>query len=183
MSEQLQNTEPLQAKAKERLQEELGSAKDNSFAEPVIEHLISRCDEDPGFAADVLQEGKSWANCYEFIYKMARKEAVNNRSVIRNDVVYEWAEDYYRMTPEQEKKASIPKPPAGAGKKAKAMSAKTPKASGNAQKASENAKKTSRNAQNSSENARKAEHTDKKPGSTGKPKNEIDGQMSLFDLL
>ena len=84
--------------AVEKLQGELKKAKNKTFAEPIIEHLISRCQEDAGFAEDVLGEKKTYENCDAYIYSMAKKEAGNSRQVaIRNDTVFEWAEDYYRM--------------------------------------------------------------------------------------
>lgn len=162
--------------AKKKLEEERNNAKDKNFAELVIEHLKKRCGEDPGFAADVLQEGKSWENCYEFIYKMARQMATHNRAVVRNDVVYEWAEDYYRMTPEQEKKAKIPKPSAASRKKP--ASASGQKTSAKPVKAEQGSPKSEQKEKNPPADA-------KKPGKSQKAKksDELDGQLSLFDLM
>ncbi len=170
-------------KAKKKLETELKEAKDKDFADLVIGHLSKRCGEDPGFATDVLQEGKSWASCYEFIYKKARNIATGNRAVVRNDVVYEWAEDYYRMTPEQEKEARIPKPPAGSAKKeaSKPAAKKPPKS----QKAAEKSAKASQNEPKTSNKAEKASGKNKpEAGAKKKQKsNELDGQLSLFDFM
>ena len=95
-------------KAIEKLKEELEKAKDNAFAEPVISYLIKRCEEDNGFCEDVCQEHKTWEKCFKYIYEEAKKLAKGKQScAVRDEVVYEWAEDYYRKDDkaEEEKKA------------------------------------------------------------------------------
>ncbi len=106
------NAEPLdpaatKKMAKEKLEKEMGTAKDRDFAEPVIGYLLKRCGEDSGLAQDVMQEHKTWEKCLDYIYEQARKQATGNRAAVRDDVVYEWAEDYYHKDDkaEQEKKA------------------------------------------------------------------------------
>ena len=93
--------------AKEKLEKEMKADKDKTFAEPVIGYLLKRCEEDFGLAQDVVQEHKTWKKCLDYIYGQARKQATENRAVVRNDVVYEWAEDYYHKDDkaEEEKKA------------------------------------------------------------------------------
>ena len=93
--------------AKEKLEKDLKADKDKAFAEPVIGYLMERCEEDLGLAQDVVQEHKTWKKCLDYIYELAEKQATKNRAVVRNDVVYEWAEDYYHKDDkaEEEKKA------------------------------------------------------------------------------
>lgn len=93
--------------AKEKLEKEMKADKDKSFAEPIIGYLLKRCEDDLGLAQDVVQEHKSWKKCFDYIYEQARKQATGNRAAVRDDVVYEWAEDYYHKDDkaEEEKKA------------------------------------------------------------------------------
>ena len=79
------------------MEEELKQAKDKDFADPIITHLLKRCEEDPGMAEDVAQAHKTWSKCFKYIQDQARKRAKGNCAAIRDDVVYEWAEDYFRL--------------------------------------------------------------------------------------
>ncbi len=93
--------------AEEKLKREMKAAKDKSFAEPIIGYLLERCREDEGMAQDVAQEHKTWKKCFDYIYEQARRQAEGNRAAVRDEVVYEWAEDYYHKDDkaEEEKKA------------------------------------------------------------------------------
>ena len=90
-----------------KLQEELKKAKDKSFADPIIKHLIERCRESESLASDVCQDHKTWEKCYKYIYEQARKQAKGSSCAGLDDVVYEWAEDYYHKDDkaEEEKEA------------------------------------------------------------------------------
>lgn len=91
-----------------KLKEEMEKAKDNAFAEPIIEFLIKRCNEDNGLCEDVCQEHKTWEKCFKYIYEEAKKMAKGKQScAVRDDVVFEWAEDYYHKDDkaEEEEKA------------------------------------------------------------------------------
>lgn len=90
--------------AKEKLEKELKGDKDKSFAEPVIAYLLGRCAEDEGLSHDVVQEHKTWKKCIDYIYEKARKQSVGSKAAIRDDVVYEWAEDYYHKDDKAEEK-------------------------------------------------------------------------------
>ena len=81
-------------RAEEKLKKEMMAAKDKSFAEPIINYLMERCREDEGLAQDVVQGHKSWQKCFDYIYSQARKQANGNHAAVRDEVVYEWAEDY-----------------------------------------------------------------------------------------
>lgn len=90
-----------------KLQEELKKAKDKSFADPIIKHLIERCRGSESLASDVCQDHKTWEKCYKYIYEQARKQAKGSSCAVRDDVVYEWAEDYFHKDDkaEEDKKA------------------------------------------------------------------------------
>lgn len=100
--------ELVKEKAVDKLQEEMKNAKDTMFAEPILSYLIKRCGEDAGLSEDVLQEHKTWKKCFDYIYEQAKKLAKGQRQcAVRDDVVYEWAEDYYHKDDkaEEEEKA------------------------------------------------------------------------------
>lgn len=90
-----------------KLQEELKKAKDKAFADPVIKHLIERCEESESLASDICQDHKTWEKCYKYIYEQARKQEKGSSCAVRDDVVYEWAEDYFHKDDkaEEDKKA------------------------------------------------------------------------------
>ena len=73
-----------------KLQEELKKAKDKSFADPIIKHLIERCRESESLASDVCQDHKTWEKCYKYIYEQARKQAKGSSCAVLDDVVYEY---------------------------------------------------------------------------------------------
>ena len=107
----IENNEALKEKAQNKLKSELEQAKDKSFAKPVIEYLLKRCEEDKGVAEDVLLGHKTWEKCYSYIYEQARKQSIGNSAVVKDEVVYEWAEDYFHKDDkaEEEKKAKAAK--------------------------------------------------------------------------
>ena len=94
-----------------KLQEELKKAKDKAFADPIIKHLIERCRESESLASDVCQDHKTWEKCYKYIYEQARKQAKGSSCAVLDDVVYEWAEDYFHKDDkaEEDKKAAAEK--------------------------------------------------------------------------
>ena len=187
MAEQKSSQQP----AVEKLQGELNKAGTNkNFAEPIIEHLIKRCGEDPGMAEDVLKEKRTWGACENYIYAQAKKAAGNrNQIAIRNDQVFEWAEDYYRMddkAAEEWEKKSAPKV-----RMAKPVKPKTEKK--NAQKSTDTVSERTEEKGKTTETDTKSESAGSKNQSTevkkeAKPKARkkdggMDGQMSLFDLM
>lgn len=160
--------------AKKKLVKELKKAKDKSFAEPVIEYLIKRCGEDEGLSRDVMQEHKTWEKCYGYLYSMAQKSAQGSRCcAVRDDVVCEWAEDYYRKDDkaEEEKKAGKA---AEAKKKAEERKAKAKEAAG----AKEN--------HGTKAPDKKAAVSDGQKKERVKPKKNIrdmEGQMDMFSMM
>lgn len=166
------NAGDVLAKAKQKLEEELKQAKDKDFADPIITHLLKRCEEDPGMAEDVAQAHKTWSKCFKYIQDQARKRAKGNCAAIRDDVVYEWAEDYFRLDDKalEEKKEKERKEQEA---KRKAEAAKKKTGSGK-QKKKTDGKKDDRE--------KKTVEPEKKNDRAQKNK-EPEGQMSLFDLL
>lgn len=166
------NAGDILAKAKQKLEEELKQAKDKDFVDPIITHLLKRCEEDPGMAEDVAQAHKTWSKCFKYIQDQARKRAKGNCAAIRDDVVYEWAEDYFRLDDKalEEKKEKERKEQEA---KRKAEAAKRKTGSGK-QKKKTDGKKDDRE--------KKTVEPEKKNDRTPKNK-EPEGQMSLFDLL
>ncbi len=102
-----QDARSVKQQAEGKLKKEMAKASNKTFAEPVIRYLIERCKEDGGLSEDVMQRNKTWKKCFDYIYSKARKQAQGNCAAIRDEVVYEWAEDYYHMDDkaEEEKKA------------------------------------------------------------------------------
>lgn len=154
-----------------KLQEELKKAKDKTFANPVIEHLIERCKESESLASDVCQDHKSWEKCFDYIYKQARAQAKGERSAaVRDDVVYEWAEDYYHKDDKAEEE-----------KKAKEAAERKKKEAERKKKAAEK-KAVEKDKSKETEKKKEAD----KPAEASKPKKnpkEMDGQMNLFSMM
>lgn len=150
-----------------KLQEELKKAKDKSFADPIIKHLIERCRESESLASDVCQDHKTWEKCYKYIYEQARKQAKGSSCAVRDDVVYEWAEDYYHKDDKAEE-----------DKKAKEAAERKKKQDAKAKTDSEK-KETSKPA---AEPEKKTEAPKPVPKSKRNNK-DMDGQLDMFSLL
>lgn len=165
-----ENAKPVKQRAKEKLKMEMEAAEDKSFAEPVIGYLLERCNEDEGLAEDVVQEHKTWQKCLNYIYDQAKRQVKGRCAVVRNDVVYEWAEDYYRKddkAEEQEKAKKLAE--AKAWREKEAAEKKNTKAAGTGKidkapvpKKAEAPKETSN------------------PKRNGK---DIDGQLDMFSIM
>ncbi len=123
---QKENGRPTKLVAKEKLEKELKGAKDKNFAEPIIGYLLKRCEEDEGVAEDVAQEHKTWDKCLDYIYEQARKQATGNRAAVRDDVVYEWAEDYYHKDDKAEEAEKAKKEAEAKAKREKAAAKSKP---------------------------------------------------------
>ncbi len=178
MSEQKKQETKQYASAGEKLDAELVRATDKSFAEPVIGYLKKRCEEDAGMAEDVMQEHKTWAKCFDYIYSQANAYFRANGSggargiAIPDEVVCEWAEDYYRLDDKalEEKKA---KEAAEQAKQKKEIN-----------KAVMNAPTTAPKISAKKKAEKKAES--EKPAKEKKPKSgaqEVEGQMDIFSFL
>ena len=155
-------------KAKEKLEMDLREekkkdARKRSMANPekLVTYLQGRCEEDFGFAEDVLKKGKALCECISYLVGRARKLLEGATAVAVDDLtVYEWAEDYYRAESTEKENMPAPGRIRGADEKTRRM------------------KKTEKQKKTEAEEKRKKIETAKK--SDGK---EMEGQMSLFDFL
>lgn len=178
-----ENTKSIKQKAKEKLEAEKKKATQKNFADPVIAYLLKRCEEDQGLAEDVMQDGKTWKKCFDYIVDQARKVPRSGSGVaVEDHVVYEWAEDYYHKEekPEPDKEAGASKP----------TKKKNAKATSKKQKGeSEEVKEVTTSVPEPVPERKEAVKTEKKEKpkkkeTAKKPdKPSMDGQMSLFDLL
>lgn len=84
-----ENAKPVKQKAREKLEAEKKKATQKNFAEPIITYLMKRCEEDQGLAEDVMQEGKTWSKCFNYIVEQARKQSNGRSTAVEDRVVYE----------------------------------------------------------------------------------------------
>lgn len=176
-AEKTENTKSIKQKAKEKLEAEKKKATQKNFADPIITYLLKRCEEDQGLAKGVMQEGKTWNKCFNYIVEQARKQSNDRSTAVEDRVVYEWAEDYYHKyeKPETAKKEKGKKP------------ATTKKTEAPAKKVTE-IKKDVQKTKNGSETSEKPAKKDaaskqQKTEKTSTKSSGLNGQMSLFDLL
>lgn len=138
---------------------------------------MKRCEEDQGLAEDVMQEGKTWNKCFNYIVEQARKQSNGRSTAVEDQVVYEWAEDYYHKyeKPETAKKEKDKKP--ATTKKTEAPAKKVTETKKDVQKTKDDSKVSEKPVKkDAASKQRKAEKTSTKSS-------ELSGQMSLFDLL
>lgn len=176
-AEKTENTKSIKQKAKEKLEAEKKKATQKNFADPIIAYLLKRCEEDQGLAEDVMQEGKTWNKCFNYIVEQARKQSNGRSTAVEDQVVYEWAEDYYHKyeKPETAKKEKDKK------------SATTKKTEAPAKKVTE----IKKDIQETKDDSKVSEKPEKKDAASKQRKTEktstkssgLNGQMSLFDLL
>ena len=172
-----ENAKPVKQKAREKLEAEKKKATQKNFADPIITYLLKRCEEDQGLAEDVMQEGKTWNKCFNYIVEQARKQSNGRSTAVEDQVVYEWAEDYYHKyeKPETAKKEKDKKP--ATTKKTEAPAKKVTETKKDVQKTKDDSKVSEKPVKkDAASKQRKAEKTSTKSS-------ELSGQMSLFDLL
>ena len=166
-----QESRPARQLAEEKLKKELAAAKDKSFADPIIGFLLERCRKDEGLAEDVVQDHKTWQKCFDYIYSQARKQAQGNCAAVRDDVVYEWAEDYYHKDDKAEEEKKAKKAAKARAKRENSVAEKkTAKAKGN----------TDKTEKVSAHPKTEAPKAPPKPKKNGK---EMDGQLDLFAVM
>lgn len=190
-----ENSKPFQIKAKEKLEEELKNAKDKAFAEPVIGYLLKRCEEDEGLSQDVMQKHKTWDKCFAYIYSNARTQTKGESAHICDEVVFEWAEDYYHMDDKALAEQQTGERKEAAGKKAvqKEKAEKSKPDKGFEDSATKKLKTEARtdaeakvkaNAKVKSQD--KVMESEPKTAPAEKPKKnnkDMDGQMDLFSFM
>lgn len=74
----------------ERLQEMIKGQKDE-YLNIIVNYLITQTELDEYF----LNEEKNLKDMAEYIKKNARKESSGNVAVIKDEIVYQWAKDYF----------------------------------------------------------------------------------------
>ncbi len=174
-----QESRSAKQQAEEKLKRELAAAEDKSFADPIIGYLMERCREDEGLAEDVVQEHKTWQKCFDYIYSQAGKQKKGNCAFVRDDVVYEWAEDYYHKDDKAEEEKKAKKAAEDKEKKATADSAKRTKSA--AERKTARAKNTSNKAERVPAPPKaEAPKEPTKPKRNGK---EMDGQLDMFSMM
>lgn len=176
-AEKTENTKSIKQKAKEKLEAEKKKATQKNFADPIIAYLLKRCEEDQGLAEDVMQEGKTWNKCFNYIVEQARKQSNGRNTAVEDRVVYEWAEDYYHKheKPETAKKEKDKKP--ATTKKTEAPAKKVTEIKKDIQETKDDSKVSEKpEKKDVASKQRKTEKTSTKSGG-------LNGQMSLFDLL
>lgn len=176
-AEKTENTKSIKQKAKEKLEAEKKKATQKNFADSIITYLLKRCEEDQGLAEDVMQEGKTWNKCFNYIVEQARKQSNGRSTAVEDRVVYEWAEDYYHKyeKPETVKKEKDKKP--ATTKKTEAPAKKVTEIKKDIQETKDDSKVSEKpEKKDAASKQRKTEKTSTK--SSG-----LNGQMSLFDLL
>lgn len=151
-----------------KLQEELKKAKEKDFAKPVIEHLIERCKDSESFSSDVCQNHKTWEKCFKYIYEQARKQIKGSSGAVRDDVVYEWAEDYYHKDDKAEEE-----------KKAK----KEAKAKAKREKAAAERKTQAKEKPSSVAAPAISKKEDKRKDQVKKNSKDMEGQMDMFSMM
>lgn len=172
-----ENAKLVKQKARKKLEAEKKKATQKNFADSVIAYLLKRCEEDQGLAEDVMQEGKTWSKCFNYIVEQARKQSNGRSTAVEDQVVYEWAEDYYHKyeKPETAKKEKDKKP--ATTKKTEAPAKKVTETKKDVQKTKDDSKVSEKPVKkDAASKQRKAEKTSIKSS-------ELSGQMSLFDLL
>jgi len=154
---------------------------DKQLYQPIADYLKERIGEDEGLAEDVAKADKTWKEMERYIFLQAKKTAGSARScAIRSDVVFEWAEDYFRkddkaLKKEQPKEKAVSTVPNNVKERHEKALAK-----GVEKAAAAKAERAERPEAAKEAAAAKVTKSEKKPKAK---KVEYDGQMSLFDFL
>ena len=171
-----------------KLQGELKKAKEG-YAEPILSHMIDRCKESETLADAVCQTHKTWEKCFKYIMDQARKLKSGNCAMVKDSVVYEWAEDYYRLDDKaleekktKEAKEREKKQEADQQKRLDSMKKRAEKKA----KAVEKDKVAKEAPKPETKLEAKADKPKKEPEKKEAPKkrsNELEGQMDLFSMM
>ena len=183
-----ESTEKGIDEAVKKLQGELKSAKEG-YAEPILSHMIDRCKESETLADAVCQTHKTWEKCFKYIMDQARKLKSGNCAMVKDSVVYEWAEDYYRLDDKaleekktKEAKEREKKQKADQQKRLDGMKKRAEKKA----KAVEKDKVAKEAPKPETKLEAKVDKPKKEPEKKEAPKkrsNELEGQMELFSMM
>lgn len=166
-------------KALKKLDEKVADRvlKASDFLYPTIEYLKGRAREDESMAEDILDKNKSMNECCTYIFCKARKRLpVENGVWIKNETIYEWAEDYWRATAEDIKKVI------GAASGTPA-SQSTAKPEAEKKPPVKKATKSTKVKKKPTKVKEKVEEAPKKTETKKQKKGEPEGQMNLFDFI
>lgn len=164
-----ENDKTNKQKAKEKLEKELKETKNKAFANPIISYLLKRCEEDEGLAQDVIQKHKTWKKCFAYISQQARNQAEGGCAAVRDNVVYEWSEDYYHKDDKEEEE-----------KKDKKEAEREAKQKKEAESRKNKAKETPRKAASVPQKEEEVPKGQPKPKKSGK---DMDGQLDIFSMI
>lgn len=139
---------------------------------------MGRCADDVGLAQDVMQEHKALQKCLDYIYEKARKQAVGNRAAVRDEVVFEWAEDYYHKDDKAEEEKRVKKE--ATRKQREAENKKNAKKNIGKRK---NTDKHKTGKENSAAKPQSEQAVEKETARVKKNSKNIEGQMDLFSML
>ena len=144
-----------------------------------------QCKESETLADAVCQTHKTWEKCFKYIMDQARKLKSGNCAMVKDSVVYEWAEDYYRL----DDKALEEKKAVEAKEREKKQKADQQKRLDGMKKRAEKKAETAGKDKAAKETPKpeaKADKPKKEPEKKEAPKkrsNELEGQMDLFSMM
>lgn len=68
----------------------------DSNASVICNHLVELCGQDESFRNEVeSREDRTVPGMMKYIHKLAEKRAMNGMAVVENDIVFNWAFDYF----------------------------------------------------------------------------------------
>lgn len=81
--------------AQTKLQEELKKEEKNYLAKPIGQYLLNKVQQSESLAEDINKEAKTLKQCCDYVTEQARKFLSGKSGGIEDEVVFQWAEDYY----------------------------------------------------------------------------------------
>ncbi len=178
-------SEPITEQVIGKLNQEMEEKDISQEKRMIIQHLINRCGDDEGLSQDVMQEHKTFEKCYKFIKDKAREKAKDGCAMIEDRQVYEWAEDYYHVddaAEEAKKKAEAEERKKKIDERIKKQKEEQKKKRAEAKAKKDGSKKKAADATepDGQDSSSSPEQKEKPKDKKGK---DMDGQMSMFDLM
>lgn len=174
--------------ARSKLLDEMFNLNDPQFTDVIGNYLIKCCDKSD-FADLVLQKHKTLQRCVESImsraYEMVSDEVKKSgryaNMAVLEDTVFKWVRDYY-LTDDREKEAERRTEAEEAFHKRLSVQINTPKGNKNKTTKKRNAsKKNKTGGVNSNASEKEGKHSSAKTEATDQNKDQIEGQVSLFE--
>lgn len=184
--------ESIIQQAIEKLTNEKNKSKNKAFANPITKSLIRRVTESESLAQDIMQKSKELEKCLDYITDKAKNAAKGQKMIaVKDETVYEWAEDYYRKAEDKvevnaDKKADIKKLEAKENKKnddnkSETDENKDDKVTENKTQAMRNIVTTYSDSLDDNGDISKSNHT--KQDKHIKEDKQLEGQMDIFSFL